>query len=63
MKVCGGCLKTQQEISTQPCGSQRCPGLTEMTQEQLNKAREQRQRDHQSMQDALRTLDGRPHRP
>lgn len=62
MKVCEGCLKTAQEISAQPCGSQRCPDLTEMTQEQLDKAREQRQRDHQAMQDALRTLDARPPR-
>lgn len=40
MKVCEGCLRTEEEISRHPCGSQRCPGLSEMTLEQLKTAQD-----------------------
>lgn len=57
MKVCEGCLRTEQEISRQPCGSQRCPGLSEMTPEQLKHAQGARRDAAQALQDALKTLD------
>lgn len=56
MKVCEGCLRTEQEISRQPCGSQRCPGLSEMTLEQLKTAQDARRKADQALQDALKTL-------
>ena len=57
MKVCEGCLRTEEEISRHPCGSQRCPGLAEMTLEQLNTAQDARRDAEQALQDALKTLD------
>ena len=54
MKVCEGCLRTEQEITRHPCGSQRCPGLSEMTLEQLKTAQDARRDAEQALQDALK---------
>ena len=56
MKVCEGCLRTEQEITRHPCGSQRCPGLSEMTLEQLKTAQDARRKADQALH-ALKTLD------
>lgn len=63
MKVCEGCLRTEQEISRQPCGSQRCPGLSEMTLEQLKHAQDRRHDAAEAMAEALKTLDSRATKP
>jgi predicted Fe-S protein YdhL (DUF1289 family) len=57
MKVCEGCLRTEEEITRHPCGSQRCPGLSEMALEQLKTAQDARRKADQALQDALKTLD------
>jgi hypothetical protein len=45
------------EFTRHPCGSQRCPGLSEMTLEQLKTAQDARRKADQALQDALKTLD------